>query len=560
MSPLGARQPGWSELLDVVAPPASNDWRLHVKDVPRIAPQAVEELEGGGEQSLAHFRRVRGWLEDEERYEAVAVKGPRGAPTTRMPDAWIELLRLHGVVKEVEKCEVRGWVHMFAVPEPAKQRYRPIKHTRDVNEALGKETLLQLRFPAKQEICALVHQGACFIALDFASYYDQFEYTAKVGARFCFRHGSRYYRLNTLAMGQRQAVEVAACTTARLLDFGPRSTTAAIIDNVIFVGSRADVIRDATIFVDRVRAVGGLLNEDVSDIGALVATAGDWGGIHLDFGTKTSCLTQKTLDKTEYSWTRRQLWTWRTFAAHIGLLFWSWQIIHLPMPEFFPLLRFVSEVGRHLQENEHLWDEQAQIWDSAWPVLERWTMLVLRNTPRPVPQEQEPEWLVATDASEWGWGYFAVHNTTGAVRTHGAAWTCGFRQLYADRLGVSTFTEPQGIVNALCHLLLPTSPQRVRILTDNTVARACFQRGYNARSFHINECIRRLHSIFGEEFVFDFVYLPGACNPADALSRGRRIAGGEEARDQVVSAEMRRIVGLASCPRELGLTALPRPL
>jgi hypothetical protein len=356
-------------------------------------------------------------------------------------------------------------------------------------------------------------------------------------------------------MGQRQAVEVAACTTARLLDFAPRSTTAAIIDNVIFVGSRADVVRDATIFVERVRAVGGLLNEDVSNIGALAQTVGDWGGVHLDFEAKTSCLSQKTLDKTHYSWVHRGEWTWRQFAAHIGLLFWSWQLIQLPMADFFPLLRFISSSSKWLTENEHAWDAPAALWSSAWPPLEQWTMLLLRNAPRVVPHLQAPEWLVATDASEWGWGYFAVHNTTGAVRTHGAQWTPLFRHLYGDRLWVSTFTEPQAIVNSLCHLLSPSNPQRVRILTDNTVAQASFQRGYNARSFHINECLRRLHTLFGDEFTFDFVYLPGECNPADVLSRGLRIAQREEARDQVVSAEMRRIAGSAQLPREIGLPA-----
>ena len=525
-----------------------------MKKVPRIDLDAVVQLEGS-EATRRRFQHVRGWLEDEARYTKVMEKGARDAPTTSMSDEWISLLEQHDVITEIREQDVRGHVHMFAVPEPAKRRFRPIKHTRDVNDILGKETLLQMRFPTKQEIRALVHRGECFIALDFAAYYDQFEYAPRVGARFCFRRGGRWYRLRKLAMGQRQAVEVAACTTERLLDFGPLSKVHSIIDNVIFVGSRADVIRDARVFVDRVRAVNGLLNEDVSSIEALVQTTGDWGGIHLDFTAKTSCLAQKTVDKTECSWQNRRSWTWRRFAAHIGLLFWSWQLIHLPMAEFFPLMRCISVLGRWLTEHEDQWDAPAQIWDSAWPSLERWTLLVLRNTPCPVPPEQRPEWLVATDASEWGWGYFAVHNVTGAVRTHGAAWTPKFCELYGDRLGTSTFTEPQAIHNALCHLLDPSKPQRVRILTDNTVAQASFQRGYNARSFHINECLRRLHSTFGEQFVFDFYYLPGECNPADGLSRGARIAGREEARDQVVSAEMRRMAGSAEGPRELDLAA-----
>ena len=441
--------------------------------------EAVEALEGG-ETSLADFQHVRGWVEDDSRYEAVPVVGSHRTPTTSMPQEWIDTLLSGGVIEAVRRADVRGHVLMFGVPEPAKKRWRPIKYTRDANDVLGKETLMKLAFPTKQQICDLVHHGDCCIALDFASYYDQFEYAEDIGRRFCFRVGGNYYRLRKLAMGQRQAVEVAACTTARLMDFSPRCKTASIIDNVIFVGSRDDVIRDATAYVERVRAVNAQLNEDTTDIAALVQTVCDWGGVHLDFTAKTSCLAQMT-NKAEYSWRNRRAWTWRQFAAHVGLLFWSWQLIQLPMPDFFPLLRFVSNASAMLAQHDELWDEPAAVWDSAWPALERWTLLMLRNAPRPVPQELRPEWLVATDASEFGWGYFAVHNTTGAVRTHGAPWTHEFRRIYGNRVGVSTFSEPQGVVNSLCHLLRPTEPQRVRIMTDNTVTQASFQRGYNSR-------------------------------------------------------------------------------
>ena len=532
----------------------SADWKLHVKEVPTIDLDAVKNLEGGA-KSLNNFLHVVDWLKNDRKYDGVCRRTARGAPTTSMPAEWIEQLLRHGVIDEIQRNGVRGWVNMFAVPEPAKKRFRPIKHTRDANIALGKDTLMKLRFPTKQEICRLVHKGSHFIALDFAAYYDQFKYAPEVGARFCFRHGGRYFRLSNLAMGQRQAVEVAQCTTERFLDFNPSSTTASIIDNVIFVGSREEVIRDATTFISRVLACGGKLNEDVTDVEALVKTVGDWGGINLDFTVKTACLAQKTVDKTGYSWMNRRSWTWRQFAAHIGLLFWSWQLIHVPMAEYFPLLRFISAASSWLTANEALWDTPAHIWESAWPALEQWTLLVLRNRPMTVATLQEPEWLVATDASFWGWGYYAVHNVTGAVRTFGAGWSAGFRRLCADRLQHSTFTEPQAIINALCHLLDPTSPSRVRVLTDNTVARASFHHGYNARSYHINECLRRLHTIFGAEFSFDFAYLPGEFNPADAFSRGSLIAMGEVERDQRVSAELRRIAGSAECPRELGLAA-----
>jgi hypothetical protein len=533
------------------------NWKIHVKNVPRINLQKVAELEGGAE-SLQRFQHVRKWLEDDTVYEPIALKNSRGCPTTSMRDDWIDSLVKYEVVKPVRRQDVRGHVRMFTVPEPAKSRYRPIKHTVDCNDTLGKDTLLDVKFPTKQQLIDLVHAGDCFIALDFAAYYDQFVYAEHVGTRFCFRRGSSYYRLNTLAMGQRQAVEVAVCTTARILDFSPLSTTASIIDNVIFVGSREDVIRDATIFIQRVKDVNGLLNECTDDIPAMVTTSGVWGGIHLDLTTKQVRLADKTIEKTQVSWSRRNEWTYRNFAAHIGLLFWAWNIIDIPMAEYFPVLRFISTAGRYLTEHEDAWDTPAYIWPSVWSTLEQWTLLVIRNVPRPVPRVQVPDWIVCTDACETGWGYVAVNAASGEVRTHGEPWSQRFIELYRDRLGHSTFSEPQAIVNALCRLFPPNSPARVRVVTDNTVARVSFERMYNKHSYHINNCMRRVYEIFGANLVLDFVYVAGVWNFADSWSRGRTHGLNDEERDYV-SAEMRMLWGNAECPREFRLPALGTP-
>ncbi len=550
MRSLGSRQPRINNNNNINNNADGDDgtWHLHAKDVPRIDLAAVAELQGG-EESRQQFEFATGWLHDDARYNSVPEKGARGAPTTGMPDAWIDELQQRGIITPIARKQIRGWVRMFVVPEPAKKRWRPIKHTLDANTALGRDTVMHLRFPTKQDIAALVHEGECFIALDFSAYFDQFVYTPEVASRFCFRKSGKYYRLGTLAMGERHAVEVAHCTTLRLLDFGPRSKTAAVIDNVVFAGSRDDVVRDATIFVERVRAVGAKLNEDTSDITTLVQSSGVWCGVALDMTRKTSALAPKTVDKIETSWRLRNTWTWRTFAGHIGLLFWAWNIIDVPVAEFFPLLRFIGEVGRLLTEHEDWWDHPAKIWTSAWPSLERWSMLALRNQPRAVPQQQTPEWLVATDASAWGWGYFAVHTTTGETRTHGERWKPFFAQRFGHRLGVSTFTEPQGVVNAMCHLIDPTHPTRVRVLTDNTPTQAAFSRGFSSQSYNLNECAARLRRLFdNDDFVFDFGYLPGWLNPADTASRGGPIANGEKTRDSMSAAELQRLAGSAVPP------------
>ncbi len=113
---------------------------------------------------------------------------------------------------------------------------------------------------------------------------------------------------------------------------------------------------------------------------------------------------------------------------------------------------------------------------------------------------------------------------------------------YGERLGASTFTEPQAIVNAMCHLLSARrgSPKHVRVGTDSTVAQASYARGFNTHSFDINECLRRLRRTFGDTFTFEFAHVPGASNPADSLSRGAT----ESPEKKAIHAEsLRRLLG-----------------
>lgn len=502
---------------------ADPDWPLHAKDVSRINFDAVADLATSSAASKQRWLHSVGWLTDDSRYSAVPIKNADGAPAAQVRDDHIAQLVDKNIIKQCRRRDVRGWIKLFLVPELSKKRWRPIKHPWILNAVLGKETLLSNHLPHKVEIKQFAHKGECMISLDFAAFFDQFEYSPDVSRRFCFRHKGKFYRLCTLAMGQRQSVDVAMAMTELLLDFDKSSFTRACVDNVIFVGSRESVLRDAAEFVRRVALVGGTLNEDISDLPALVQSTGPWCGVHLDLVNKTVCLTDKILDKLNASWTRRSRWTWRNFAAHIGLLFWAWGLLDVPMAEFFDVLRFVSKMGQVLQDcDDSVWDTPAHVWPSVWPPLERWSALVARNVPCPVPVQREPEWLMETDASLWGWGYVACNTSTGEVRMHGEKWSAQMWRQHGLKLRRSTFAEPHGIHNALCHLLSSTGPRRVRIGTDSTVARASFERGFNSHSYDINEVLRRTRATFGPDFSIEFFHVPGSINVADSLSRGGR--------------------------------------
>ena len=446
---------------------------------------------------------------------------------------------------------------MYAIPEPAKRRFRAIMHTVDINDYCGADTIDHVRFPTKLTIADAVHEGEWMVALDFSAYYHQFKLSEMVGRRMCFRWNRRFYRLCKLAMGQRQAVDVANAATQRLLDFAHQSKCVmSIIDNVVFIGSREAVVADAWTFVKRCAAVCATLNEiDVrtatrADVDQLATQEGDWGGVHVNLADKTVALTEKVVAKTRLSWSNRERWQWRHYAAHMGLLFWPWGIIDLPMASFFDVLRFNSEVGKRAMARldavrgelglpsdampaNPFWAESAELWPSVVPDLERWTSLVLHNAPRRVKPRAGPEILLECDASAWGWGCYGLHLPTGTPFTHGEPWPASVRSKFGGKLSESTLAEPVGVLMAMwrAHEAFPEAT-RFAITNDNTVAVVSHTKGFNSHSWAINESLLERERLFpARQYSVTLRHVAGATNIADDASRGN--ATGEVEGDKV---------------------------
>lgn len=325
----------------------------------------------------------------------------------------------------------------------------------------------------------------------------------------------------------------------------------AYIDNVIFVGSREDVEHDAREVIRRCKLANVTLNEaDVIErdgMSACIQQKGEWCGVYLDFVSKEVRLIDKTVLKIELSWSNRDNWTYRQFAAHIGLLFWSWGIIEIPVYNCYSLLKFISATSKKLQDDESLWDTPCSVFSSTLPALEAWTKLGLANKPRKIKPSSDPVWFLCTDASAWGWGYRAFTYLTGEIRSFGQAWTREqLTQVLAhgnmDAIKHSVYAEPLAIDYSLCHLLDKRSPAKIQlaqssadladhplqvrmkigVATDNSSAQHTMNRGFASRSFDINAAIAALRTAFPEsDFDIDISFVPGHMNPADKPSRGK---------------------------------------
>lgn len=514
-------------------------YTLHVKrDIGRVDLDAINKLETpDGSDTQEVWKRVRRWLDEERMYDCVPVLSARDCPRARMSDDDIDKMIAAGVLSEIDAKDVMGGVMLFTVPEDAKQRFRPIKHTKDINTYLDRSTLEKNTLCKKSQIVEIPRLGNFAAQVDAKAMFDQFGNVSGVSRRMCARRGDdpitgqpRYVQLKVLGMGQRQAVDVAQAALRVIADFpGRRSKSVEYVDNLLLsADTEEDLLHDLPILFERFRLANLTLNEDVTaPPESFIQTSLDFLGVRHDFTNCTTCLTDKTLAKVSRSFSLRNYWSWRDFAACMGVCWYSLGIIAVDVASMFPLLRFISETSKMLQEHPERWDDRAVISPTALVHLTRWYDIIVENKPRPVPDASaEPHFVVFTDASAHGWGYIAVETNSGRVQHHGALWSaCGplFMERYEPLLGRSTFTEPRALLLAACHLLHRERPCRVHWLTDSIVTMYAGRRGWSSHSFELNYTVGRLHSLFPQSqgWFHRFDYVPGTKNTfADALSRG----------------------------------------
>lgn len=490
--------------------------------------------------TLSNLLDAIAYIKDPSLYKDLPNRSARSCVKARGLSAEdTELLLKHGIIEHVSDPEsVRGRIIFFVVPEWLKDRKRAIQHTVDVNSHL--EPAPKVHFSKIADRIQFVHKGNFMGAADMKAYYHQFLLSDEVSDYMCFRapnkHGrSDLVRFRRGMMGQSHMVYVAVSYTNRLLDFEHSNTTVdQHIDNVIFIGdTRENLVDQLRTFKARCDECDVTINEDLSSddaIMSLIKTEDEWCGIYFDFAKKTARLTQKITDKVDLSWSLRKGWSNRGFAAHLGLLFYSSQILETPMSSFFPLFKFISAMSLSMHNADHTrWDEPlGEIPPAALNALEYWTRLAMINQPRHVVKRSAPTVLMAVDSCAEGWGYIAFDLLTGEMWSYGERWPAALQHSIPHKLRASTWTEPRGIFNAKQHALarIHTSNHPLRDVTrhfligsDNKAAVATLSRRHNKRSFDLNAIAARDYACF-PNLPCTYVSVPGKKNwVADALSR-----------------------------------------
>jgi hypothetical protein len=533
------RPPPWR---DVAGRPAgAADWPLHVKPVPPINLRALANTPVVDEQVKASFIHSLGWIADPARYGKL--KMSKVVPAARISVEDVELMGKAGQVIPVERGDVLGGVRIFAVDEPAKTRRRCIKHTLEINEMFGKETLRKVTLPSRLQQSEQSGSGKFAITLDFAAYFDQFELHPDIGRRMCFTAGGRTFRLCRMPMGQRQAVEVAQGATDVLLSFElPQDVVVqSCIDNVRFVGSKDGVARAAIAFVARCRLAGCTINEipssnspgeDEAAIRGLIHQQGDWLGAEYDYASARQRVAAKSIKKLTASWAAKSTWSARNYAAHMGLLFFASSVLRSNVGKYFQAMNMYRQRSSDLAEGAAGWSDDVRVQGTELADLAKWTAEVLKNDWVPCHDSRPASRFIATDASEWGWGAIFLDMQLGTVAQCSVPWSP------ADRARIdvrhSAHAEPEAVFRALCRFISPADHRPVAILTDSTTAKYSLPKAYSA-SFTVNAIAARCKEKF-PMIRLETYHVPGEQNEVDPLSRGGRLEIAPEA-------AMRRMMG-----------------
>lgn len=420
-------------------------------------------------------------------------------------------LRILYKSKKLTKLRPRCSVRSFFVVEWAKRRRRPIFWP-DLNEAILRSHLGINYIPLKKVVRDNGLRGGWSVQFDFKAWYDQLPLHHEIRKYFAF-DGERC--LTTLPMGFRPACEVAQAISLALADHDlPKGVVVDVyIDNVRFIGDREAVIEAGKRFVARCNKVGAILDSEVPEAKQLDTFLGE----EYDYVQKRRRLASKTVEKVKYTHEKllvEKRLTYRQISAIFGLLFFSAEVLALPMCLLFDIMKWFRGKMSEVDQN---WSLEVDIPTHIREELTFWLKKIEHNPWTLMSEEGEndevADLVLTVDACETGWGCMSTSPTS--TQYFGSPWSKEEKDRYF--LQSSVASEPLGAWRSICRFVA-TSNKKVIIYTDHQPQVWAMKRGI-AKTETYNDLLVRLHAYYPNT-KFEFRFISGEENRiADALSR-----------------------------------------
>jgi hypothetical protein len=360
--------------------------------------------------------------------------------------------------------------------------------------------------PRIEEIQKGMLEGNWALSYDMKSWFHQFALAESVQPYYGIIRGKHTYAPTRLPMGMRRSCEIAQFVikliTKRAAASGAK--TFVYIDNVIFIGTK-----------DVVQRAGRLFKEDAEQIGATIGQADTeptqniaFVGLQMDLNAKTSTCTQKVSDKEKLLWEHRDRWSNADHSAWLSTLWFIQRCKRISKAPAFDALNVWRRLHKRMQASQdRCWSQPTTLSKQSEDCLKEWRAYVLESPPEIVrPANQGHSILIATDASENGWGAVAM-NKDGTVSIAAGA---------LNKLKHSADSEPFGLYHALAKCYPKDEEMNITVLCDNKGLVDAFNRGYSAR-WSMNRVIGLLAQ--RKKWTIRLQHIPGNINPADWPSR-----------------------------------------
>ena len=429
-------------------------------------------------------------------------------------------------MKEV-RPEDRRWGDIDEVTATTKRilrrttRRRPILWPKAMNERKWNMNYIDL--PGLEEQLGALVPGFGYRAYDLTASFFQLPLSPEVSRYFSFQdEDGKIYSYTVLPMGFFGACEVLQALLSALAflsteDLDVRSTI--YIDNIRFGGAvDTDVNLAGSRFTTLCSQLGIMLNEESSN---QLHTEQDFCGVHyrVDHSSAHVKLPIGQLTKIRED-TDRIIRPPRTSVRSIlevaSRLYWGSRVLHLDLAFAYYAIKFNRKISQDLAAGRLSMDDEVEIWPSVKPIFCVWRRLLLRNQEATVVLEAaSPDFLLATDASKWGFGAVLIDRRTGKVASCGGAWSPLESARSINELEIMALARgAEAFHDTIRH-------HSTSVYIDNEAARSSLRRG-SSKSYMLNlrvsDALPKLSHINGTLY-----RVASANNPSDEPSRNKNV-------------------------------------
>jgi hypothetical protein len=412
------------------------------------------------------------------------------------------------------------------------------------------------KLPTIGEVKRNVYEAEYLCAIDMSSWFSQFGLSKEVRQFFCSQGPETWEAHTRLPMGFRGACIIAQ-RAAQILAHtaSTKCRTLVYIDNILFSGTKEEVVAGLTCFVESAVAVGAQINEIPDptsiDFDGLISTKVNFCGMVLDAANRSVTISNKTLSKIDdLAAVEGSEWTYRHTAAILSILLFSSRVLDRSLAERFRCFeiwrRFKPPQDHRLADE--FWDSKIRLSALDRILIKDWIADIQQNPSSilSVPWEgQDPDLIAITDASKSHWAGITLDTSGGVTQT------CGWSRCHSS---ASAVTEPWALYNTIMETTKESDSLKVLMLTDNKGLFYAVNKGF-ARAFSANRVVALLQKR-RPQLRLRAVFVPGEQNLSNDLSRGQ--ATSEESKKQFLQwaaasadlpAEVKRVIAGAGLPR-----------